>query len=304
MTTETVTLQTPVTAKNDLPSLDLVLILQQMAAAIDAASGGGGGGTNLGYTPATRILTSDTGTDVTLPLVGADAGFMTSADKTKIDGIATGATANSADATLLARANHTGTQLAASVSDFDAAVAATASVTANTAKISSEPVYIGVLAGNYTLTNTALVQKLFNWTANGALTLPTGVYVFECMAQIASMSATSGNGRFDLSGGGTATLGRIMQSSTGRDVATVGSLPTAQSGAMVAANVFTTNTVLAGVAVAMEVSVTGSFDVTVTGTIIPSILLTTAVAAIVQAGSRFRCQRIADTGAVTVGTWT
>jgi len=34
--TETVTLQTPVTAKNDMPSLDLVLILQQMAATIDA----------------------------------------------------------------------------------------------------------------------------------------------------------------------------------------------------------------------------------------------------------------------------
>jgi len=36
MTTQTVTLQTPVTAKNDMPSLDLVLILQQMAATIDA----------------------------------------------------------------------------------------------------------------------------------------------------------------------------------------------------------------------------------------------------------------------------
>jgi hypothetical protein len=38
------------------------------------------------------------------------AGFMSSTDKTKLDGVATGATANSADATLLARANHTGTQ--------------------------------------------------------------------------------------------------------------------------------------------------------------------------------------------------
>lgn len=38
--------------------------------------------------------------------------------------VADGATANSADATLLARANHTGTQLAASISDFASAVAA------------------------------------------------------------------------------------------------------------------------------------------------------------------------------------
>lgn len=42
--------------------------------------------------------------------------------KTKLDGIATGATANSSDATLVNRANHTGTQLAATISNFAAAV--------------------------------------------------------------------------------------------------------------------------------------------------------------------------------------
>lgn len=40
------------------------------------------------------------------------------AERTKLTGIATGATANAADATLLARANHTGTQVAATISDF------------------------------------------------------------------------------------------------------------------------------------------------------------------------------------------
>jgi len=58
-------------------------------------------------------------------------------DGTKLDGIATGATANSSDATLLARANHTGTQTASTISDFSTAVAATASVTANTAKVTN-----------------------------------------------------------------------------------------------------------------------------------------------------------------------
>jgi hypothetical protein len=52
------------------------------------------------------------------------AGFMTGADKTKLDGIATAATANSADATLLARANHTGTQAASTISDFNSATRA------------------------------------------------------------------------------------------------------------------------------------------------------------------------------------
>ncbi len=52
----------------------------------------------------------------------AVSGFLSGADKTKLNGVATGATANSPDATLLARASHTGTQLAATVSDFAEAV--------------------------------------------------------------------------------------------------------------------------------------------------------------------------------------
>lgn len=42
-------------------------------------------------------------------------------ERTKLTGIAAGATANSTDAVLLARANHTGTQLASTVSDFSTA---------------------------------------------------------------------------------------------------------------------------------------------------------------------------------------
>ncbi len=60
-------------------------------------------------------------------LTGTTASF-TTAQETKLSGITTGATANSADATLLARANHTGSQPAATISDFaataDARVAA------------------------------------------------------------------------------------------------------------------------------------------------------------------------------------
>lgn len=79
-------------------------------------------------------------------VAGGAAGFMTGGDKTKLDGIATGATANSADATLLARANHTGTQLAATISNFDTQVRTsrldqmavpTASVSMNTQKITN-----------------------------------------------------------------------------------------------------------------------------------------------------------------------
>ena len=49
------------------------------------------------------------------------AGFMSGADKAKIDGIEAGATANANNATLLNRANHTGTQAASTISDFNEA---------------------------------------------------------------------------------------------------------------------------------------------------------------------------------------
>ena len=48
-----------------------------------------------------------------------------------------GATVNSTDATLKARANHTGTQTASTISDFDTEVANNSAVTANTAKTSN-----------------------------------------------------------------------------------------------------------------------------------------------------------------------
>jgi hypothetical protein len=43
----------------------------------NSIGGGGGGGTDLGYTAATRVLTSSTGADVTLPLfTSSDAGLV------------------------------------------------------------------------------------------------------------------------------------------------------------------------------------------------------------------------------------
>lgn len=53
---------------------------------------------------------------------GAAAGFMSLADKTKMDGIAAGATANATDAQLRDRATHTGTQAIATVSGLQAAL--------------------------------------------------------------------------------------------------------------------------------------------------------------------------------------
>jgi hypothetical protein len=51
-------------------------------------------------------------------------GLQSAADKTKLNGIQTGATANSTDAQLRDRSTHTGTQLAATISDFTTAARA------------------------------------------------------------------------------------------------------------------------------------------------------------------------------------
>jgi hypothetical protein len=57
---------------------------------------------------------------------------MTSADKTKLDGVAAGATANSSDATLLARANHTGTQDVSTISGLGGAATLSVGTTSGT----------------------------------------------------------------------------------------------------------------------------------------------------------------------------
>lgn len=100
---------------------------------LDMGVQGGSGATDLGATLSASnvIVTSNTGADATIPAVdGTNAGVMTPTQKTKLDGIATGATANSTDATLLARANHTGTQTASTISDFSSAADARISAAA------------------------------------------------------------------------------------------------------------------------------------------------------------------------------
>jgi uncharacterized membrane protein len=59
-----------------------------------------------------------------VPRAGALDRTGANVDGLKLDGVAAGATANSADATLLARANHTGTQATNTVTGLDAALAA------------------------------------------------------------------------------------------------------------------------------------------------------------------------------------
>ena len=71
----------------------------------------------------TLDITCSAGTDATIPSSNiTEAGLQSAADKIKLDGIADNATANQTDTYLLDRVNHTGTQTASTISDFDSAV--------------------------------------------------------------------------------------------------------------------------------------------------------------------------------------
>lgn len=159
----------------------------------------------------------------------------------------------------------------------------------------------GIQTSDYTLTSTTSSQKCFNFSANGALTLATGKYIFRCYLYIGSMSATSGNIGFDLKGAGTATLANIFYVSEGRDGGSLGAQSVSSSGSNASAT--TAPLVNAGTGTTFLAVIQGYFDVTATGTIVPSIDLTTAVAAVVRTGSAFECLRIGDTGVHTAGSW-
>ncbi len=75
-----------------------------------------------------QVLSKNSATDYDVSYVtpvsatSGSAGFMSASDKSKLDGVASGATANSSDATLLNRTNHTGAQAIATVTGLQTAL--------------------------------------------------------------------------------------------------------------------------------------------------------------------------------------
>ena len=160
-----------------------------------------------------------------------------------------------------------------------------------------------MLTADYTLTSSTAEQKLFNTTTNGALTLPTGVYHFECFLYLLSMSATSGNMAFDPIGAGTATADRFGYNVTGIDNSSPLSSAAMTGGAAVTQQTGV-SMVTAGTGTGLRALITGMFRVSAAGTIIPSGTLVTAAAALVKAGSWFRIEKIGESSETSVGAWT
>lgn len=153
----------------------------------------------------------------------------------------------------------------------------------------------------YTLTSTTATQKMFNVGTNGALTLEKGLYRFQLIAAFASMSSTSGNLGFTLLGAGTATLARQRSFVFGKEDGGIVGTVSGLGGGGVA---FGGPIVTAGVSPSVNFNVIGNFEVTSAGTIIPSVSLSTAAAATVNAGSSLFIQQLsAKTGVLSVGPW-
>lgn len=156
--------------------------------------------------------------------------------------------------------------------------------------------YFCCLAAAFTLTSQTAAQKLFNSTANGALTLPIGTYEFECQFELTGMSTVTGGFGFAFGGAATFTQGWSAVAVN----AVPGTASNAQMTYNTAANTAIGTASTAGSAHAM---IKGILRVTVAGTIIPQVSLITAAAAVVSINSYFRCSPMGAAAVATVGNW-
>jgi hypothetical protein len=139
-------------------------------------------------------------------------GAFADGDKTKLDGIATGATANDTDSNLKARANHTGTQTASTISDFDTEVANNSAVAANTAKVSNAT-HTGDATGSTALT----VEKIQGRSV--ASTAPSDGQVLKWVASASEWQPSADNTGSGGGGGGSGTVTSVaITGSDGIDV--------------------------------------------------------------------------------------
>jgi hypothetical protein len=152
-----------------------------------------------------------------------------------------------------------------------------------------------------TLTSTTNVQAIFGGTVSSSINLKgSTTYFFECLLHLTNMSATSGNCGFSIIGAGTATFNSSNFHVIGFDVSTLTS-GAAGSGTFAATSSNSGNILSAGTGTSMAAMIKGVMRVNAAGTIIPSINLTTANAATVNANTYFRCYPIGDNGVTAPG---
>lgn len=264
------------------------------------------------------------GTSVTVPLVvgGTAAGSSLTLQSTsgagttdtilfKVgnNGAVTAATMASATAFLLMGAGTTtiapfkltsGTNLttaAAGAIEYDgSAMYFSPAASTRSTVVSRQIMYLGTA---YTLTNATGVQKLFNGSANGAVTLPVGDYEFECYVTI---SALPGTGTFGFAMAGAATYTQAWEATGARVAAGTAATPSVSFNT--AANTAVTPTSATTTA---YMKIRGTINVTGAGTVIPQFsMTTTSAAAVIGVGSYFIVAPFSGTNGVTnvaIGNW-
>jgi hypothetical protein len=161
--------------------------------------------------------------------------------------------------------------------------------------------------GTKTMTSNTALQAIFSGgtggLTSGALTVGASTsYFFEMSINVSAMSATSGNFGFSIVGAGTATFTSAawhafgLDSTTQQTAAAAGTSWQSTAGA-------TGNIVTAAVGTAASAIVKGIFRINGAGTIIPSIQLTTASAAVIGVNTWFKCYPVGTDTVVSVGNW-
>jgi hypothetical protein len=150
-----------------------------------------------------------------------------------------------------------------------------------------------------TLTSQTAAQKLFNSTTNGAVTLAAATYFFECVFTLSALNTTTSS-IFGFAFTGTATIAGQLWHTIAENPGTLSSPLTAQTTFSTAANtaLATNNTSAVGGA-----HISGKLRISAAGTLIPSVSLATAAAAIVGADSYFRIWPVGSATVTNVGAW-
>jgi hypothetical protein len=113
------------------------------------------------------------------------------------------------------------------------------------------------------------------------------------------LSATSGSFGFGL--GGTATKTFTYDATASKNGTAAA---TSQAAFKLYSNAATTTLVTNSTGTVGSAMIKGIMRITVAGTVIPQVSMTTAIAAIVSAGSYFRVSPIGNATVATVGNWT
>jgi len=153
-----------------------------------------------------------------------------------------------------------------------------------------------VQAAAYTLTNTTALQKVFNASANGAVTLAIGTYFFESIYNITGMSSSQPG--VNIAFCGTAVIGSIAYKADSTDNVGAngsGGYFTVATSSVIVSSYIVTN---------INIRTRGVVRVTTGGTFIPQIGFSTATSGTTIAiNSWFRIWPLGGSAVATVGNW-